>query len=1855
MCKTNKKLAKNEVALDKIFGGGYNIRDVLYKEYMMRKGTKLFALLLVLSLLFSALAVVVSAVTAERSTLSQDQIINSSLAMKVGSMNALNKGTKITLTAAPYKDADGAVMVPLAPIASFTGKTPSGVSGTYIALNDVERLFSGYYVTYDESGLIYVSTYDNVVNRNDNEVLMYDIAKQFIYTGIDFRNIKNSKGEKLMISGYASGASSKPVSEYKSYINNRVSTFAGTDEFTTLYNLFKTNTNNFTHPYIKTTQARFDELNAAYIDTKNEDAELELYINDQIAYADKYITAWATVNGDNTVTLKNGQWVYDTEGKTNEGLRNDGWDTSNGGHSVAEMPYTSKHPSPITNNGGYGSGYDPAGGRLNVLSNGETCLAAALEPVALAYQITRDTKYLDFAYKWMTALCSWEHWGPGHFLNVANTARPMATAYDWLYNDFVRVYGQSAVDSLAKRIYENAIYEAEITLSGLYSEHQRALSARTDGDSSRYWNHTGNWNPVCTLGMLVASLAVMGEGTNDTEYKNDALYVIAASLGHYMERGMDYITLDGGYRESAGYWGAVYYMHMINKVVGDTAGTDFGLMDYPGIDTADYFGYQMEGSSYVSWNYHDDWEGSQPSNWYYLSAELYDNPEYAAIRYLQLHNENNPKAIHRFDLLYYDKATIDSVKDGGVELNLDYSMTSIDATVVHSSYEKNALFAGVMGGRNDVAHGQYDSGNWIYENAGVRWFSDLGADNYNLYGGGRNKGYYKYSAEGNNTLALTSDHTLLPHGQKLDAGGEIVSFSNNSFGSATVIDQNSVYAGKTEYARRGMLVTNNRRTFVIQDEVKTANNKAETFWWFAHYDSSKVVRVEISEDGRQATMWAPNPDGDFHTLRVTLLGDAGLKFQIMDTHTFKLNTPDANYSPNGNGISEHNRDRFMKLAVCAENVKELNMAVVVELITNSASSDVGYNYTPMNEWTVEEGDPVIPDSETVKYTVTYTNGTKEDFKSSNLFDGIGEKVGVNYYFKSNVSSVKFLSDLSFGDLQMLMRQGQNITFDLNGFMFYQPRDIVIGGYEAGKNTSLTINGGQWYSKGGRLQIRTGATLKLNDLDLTATDYPVRNEGGNLLINNSRVSAGTSGERGWLMYIAQNGNTTAANPSNLVINNSEISFADALINFAYGESGAGEEHYINTYILGNSKLSIPEYNPDKLVLFVGGAPTITVNFHVGDGTKLDFAGITLPENVNAEGVSRNYTLGYYTGMSVNNDGTVDVGTKMEAYTADVISSTVPLYRLSTTGDSKFAYVIEKVNPAFTAYYSNNTECDYYSSNIATAFASGTVNSLVLRSDANVATEIILGNNQQLVIDLSGHTLSATQRIMLGYGGSCKVTVKNGNYKKTSSNGFVVRAGTTLVFDNVNIDTTSHVAWDNGAKAIVFNNCESVNAKGELIFSRYAETNKVGGDYYHHVIINNSNVTVSGDGIMFGYHEMTADLNLVDLYVIGNSTVTYSEMFSFASNAVITETVHNLHIEDGSLVSCANFGLPESTAERTCNIYGYNSATLGEDYLIGECKQYPKVNIIKSGNWYTIECISLASEVKVTLTLYADFTLNFYLPVTDNVIDLVHINGASYPINENTEIFTDTDGKEYYKLALKSISADRAAEDINLSFFSGEYQDDRSFSVIRYFEILYSNDTYVSSYTLASSIIKYISTAYEYTNTAKPACLTNMLAYEKYVGYCPEEMTISSSSANVGNISVALDGAQLDLGTSSKFRFNLKHTFTGTIVINGRAYSVTDGICDDLNYINIEMRAFDMYDPEKSITISGSTQDGVEFSGNYDLRLYLAGVKNDMNANSKLRAMLSALYTYCTEAYSYKYETLVERPDLGNTPKLDVDLF
>ena len=229
------------------------------------------------------------------------QYINDGLIMKVGSTWALSKGERISIMdkdgvayGAPVK-VDGQVFVPLQAVLDWVGypmfkhddnlsfdiSTESGstfvtigrptataggqvielsaapgmatddVTGEQyivVALADVEKLFNGYQVTYDDMGLIVVTEdtgiEGNIINRSSDLDIMLDLMKTFLFD-------------------VATG-----------------------DE---IYDTIKTNTNDFQHPYILANAEKFAALKAAYAAVEgdeNYDATLKAYLTAIMIEAD---------------------------------------------------------------------------------------------------------------------------------------------------------------------------------------------------------------------------------------------------------------------------------------------------------------------------------------------------------------------------------------------------------------------------------------------------------------------------------------------------------------------------------------------------------------------------------------------------------------------------------------------------------------------------------------------------------------------------------------------------------------------------------------------------------------------------------------------------------------------------------------------------------------------------------------------------------------------------------------------------------------------------------------------------------------------------------------------------------------------------------------------------------------------------------------------------------------------------------------------------------------------------------------------------------------------------------------------------------------------------------------------------------------------------------------------------------------------------------------------------------------------------------------------------------------------------------------------------------------------------------
>jgi hypothetical protein len=707
-----------------------------------------------------------------------------------------------------------------------------------------------------------------------------------------------------------------------------------------LYNDVKEHTN-FEHPYLLANGDDIARIREEYLTLKAKADAGEL---------DEFSEEYGKLRAYQKV-IASGEWYYTRFAAKDA---NGTYDTYAGLLPLEEIPsdysLTQSHP----NTGGY-----DAGGRSDI-PNRTSCL----EGMAFAYVLTEDTKYLEVCYEAAIYLGQWDHWGPGHFLNCADSANDFAIYYDWTYQGYLKLAQEKKrlngedydVTVLAEILARQGVHEGYLSTIGIY-EH---VSEVVGSGGSVYSNRTNNWAAVCVGGMTIAALAIF-DGNAGEEYLAEAKYMVGENLESLLAIGLDLYAPDGSYIEGPGYWnyGTNNFFRMC-AALDSAAGSNYGLMDCWGMDTTCYYACHTEDNNSMYFPYHDGSVASQDTSYFFYVADFYNDATLYAVRYNQIHS--GVKNGNILDMIYYPDAS--DMSSAG-DIQYDYYAEGIDLFATRSSWEKDALFVSMIGGKNKVSHGQMDAGDFVYHNGGYIWIYDLGTENYNCAGFWPDETRYKYyvmKPEGNNTLAISSDPDT-PNGQLLTAEAKMYKWGSNEYGAYAAYDMGKSLGSDVYKWERGVLLTNDRKTTVIQDQVDLANNM-HTIYWFAHYNINTVDGdVTISDDGKTAYMRhyaGKTPDGEklYDTLRLTIVTPnvSTLKFRVMSTYDF-IRSGDT-YSPEQvkelGGDVEKSRENYMKLAICGENVNKFDVAVVIEMVDNTtvgkkSEIDVGYSFVKMSD------------------------------------------------------------------------------------------------------------------------------------------------------------------------------------------------------------------------------------------------------------------------------------------------------------------------------------------------------------------------------------------------------------------------------------------------------------------------------------------------------------------------------------------------------------------------------------------------------------------------------------------------------------------------------------------------------------------------------------------------------------------------------------------------------------------------------------------------------------------------------------------------------------------------------------------
>ena len=984
-----------------------------------------------------------------------EQILAESLAMKLGVPSALSRNEKIDISKYFIPSiVDGEVMVALDLVIDYMGypkyihadgssyditigagetayvtvglntatvngelvdlavapgivKNADGENVIVIAMNDIPNIFPKWSVLYDDMGLIIVyekiekegQSAENLISRDNNLDALLSIMKKFVFD----TSVNENKDEAYTATGES------------------------------VYNAVNANTNGFKHPYIFADQATFDNLSEVY-EANDGNAAVKAYIGNIVANAEAYYNdVVAELTADGTVVFK--------DGKTPVNVYQDG-----------VYPDYALNPDDTTI-ADSDDGYNPETKALYELEE----ITSNLVNLAFAYQMTGDEKYVYLAYAVSVTLGEWVHWAPGYFINCANAASDFAVSYDWLYNAYVEYIGEEAVEELASIIYNQAIVHAYNSIMGEFCKFPR-----TEGYGDTWSTRTDSWNAICSSGMIIASMAIMEyTGEDALNCSAQVSYLVGNCMINLADYGLDQYAPDGSYIESVTYWanGTNAFMKLV-MALQSASGDDFGFKDTWGIDSTFYFACYIENSNGDAWNYHEDGVGSivnggvltVDTQMFNFAAQLLGDANLAAIRQAQL---AKGKEATIFDILFYPFDGVVEVP----ELKLDYFMEGIDAFVSRDSWENGALYVGIMGGTNAYSpygeeagtekFGQMDSGNFIYQSNGINWIVDLGSDYYsstNYFGSDRYR-YYRNSGEGNNVVVLTSAAGAVPYGQVEAGSGEMYEtyIDPNGKGSYAIINNSNVYGTYSQAAYRGMLVTNDKKTVVIQDEI--ALSGAGDLTWIAHTEAEV-----LAAEGKVAYLTAKDENGTSYYLRATLVtSSSSLEFKTVGFDEKILrNRFDVNANTRSlKGVS--------RLVIEAKNALTVQFAVVFEQLEYyGADLEVGYEWIDLNNWKssafAEEGeeDTVARRGIAVKSDIT----TKTTTASVYMDDGIAFTDSLEEFFIL-LADVKYvLKAFYIKDEDSFSASEESLLESYEEYLDYESRYNTFAGLVKGTNTEI---------------------------------------------------------------------------------------------------------------------------------------------------------------------------------------------------------------------------------------------------------------------------------------------------------------------------------------------------------------------------------------------------------------------------------------------------------------------------------------------------------------------------------------------------------------------------------------------------------------------------------------------------------------------------------------------------------------------------------------------------------------------------------------------------------------------------------
>lgn len=436
--------------------------------------------------------------------------------------------------------------------------------------------------------------------------------------------------------------------------------------------------------------------------------------------------------------------------------------------------------------------------------------------LALAYKLTGDRKYFDYAWPHLKACAEMPDWNPSHHIDVGTLAYGYAIAYDWFYD----VMTEEQRRIMEKGAYENVFYTVNRAVEDKDTSYTTVLM-------------TNNHNVFSNAGVMASIIAFM-----------DVYPDVASKLGsdviRILECFMDKFAPDGAYYEGPYYAEtAINYTVRVFASMLPSLGTLYGLDKAQGFDRIADFIMLLQ-SDVASFNFADSQMSLLDISGMFWIFDHFGRRGFkdnlAAKNF-----KSSSAGVCAEAILWYN------VKDEGSACDVDTVVHYPEEEIIsmRDSFLDGQTFVGIKAGKTVYAHSHLDAGSFILDSQGKRWAYDFGQDNYNLYYKYDHWDVFRLRAESHNTLVINPDRTP---GYVLGSEAPVTEFKVDGELVKTVIEKTALYGKErgVDRARRGYLFTDSRRSLVIRDEV-TLSRESDMIWLM-------YTDAEIEIDGNVATL-----------------------------------------------------------------------------------------------------------------------------------------------------------------------------------------------------------------------------------------------------------------------------------------------------------------------------------------------------------------------------------------------------------------------------------------------------------------------------------------------------------------------------------------------------------------------------------------------------------------------------------------------------------------------------------------------------------------------------------------------------------------------------------------------------------------------------------------------------------------------------------------------------------------------------------------------------------------------------------------------------------------------------------------